>query len=86
VISLDHVNMTADDAIPIASGLARSAHAEVAEKVQDIVLLDATVEVVKNCRVHLASRLKRPVAVANDVPVPKMKIRSKPRIDHWNGS
>jgi hypothetical protein len=54
VIPLDDVNMTADDAVPIASGLARSAHAEVTEKVQDIVLLDATGEVVKNGPVHLA--------------------------------
>jgi hypothetical protein len=82
VIPFNHVDIAADNPIPITPRLIGTAHAEITEKVQDVILADQAVQVPKDRPVHLAGRVKRPVAIANDILVPEMKVSSKPRIDH----
>jgi hypothetical protein len=82
VIPFNHVDIAADNPIPITPRLIGPAHAEIPEKVQDVILANQAVQVPKDRLVHLAGRVKRPAAIANDVLVPEMKVSSKPRIDH----
>jgi hypothetical protein len=74
--------MAADNPIPITPRLLGSAHAEIAEKVQDVVLTDQAVQVREDCLVHLPGRVKRPIAIANDILMPEMKVSGKPRVNH----
>jgi hypothetical protein len=82
VIPFNDVDMAADNPIPITPRLLGSAHAEIAEEVQDVVLTDQAVQVREDCLVHLPGRVKRPIAIANDILMPEMKVSSKPCIDH----
>jgi hypothetical protein len=76
------VDMAADNPIPITPRLLGSAHAEIAEEVQDVVLTDQAVQVREDCLVHLPGRVKRPIAIANDILMPEMKVSGKPRVNH----
>ena len=55
VIPFDDMDMPADNPIPVTPRLIGSAHAEVAQKVQNVALTDPAIEVPKDRLVHLAS-------------------------------
>src|ERR1700687_745657 len=86
VIPFNNVDMAADNPIPITPRLIGSAHAEIVEKGADVIPTDQAVQVPKDRLVHLPGRVKRPIAIANDVLVPEMKVSSEPRIDHLGNS
>ena len=82
VISFDHVYVAADDAVTVQPRLIRAAETEVSEEIENIVLADLAVEIGEKSSVHIFDCVEWPIAIANDIAVAEMKIRSEPDIDH----
>ena len=82
VVSLDKMDRLAVQALAIGRHLFNAAHAKIPKKIERIVWLDMRVHPVRDARIHLFRVLKRTIAIANDVEVPKVKIGCEPSIGH----
>jgi hypothetical protein len=82
VIAFSEVNTPARQPPSIGGYLFRLSHAEVAEKIEDVIRLDTRIHTVSNRIVHLLRVCKRTVAVPNDVEVSEVEVGREPNVTH----
>jgi len=82
VIAFSKVNCPARQPLPIGGYLFCLSHAEVAEKIEDVIRLDTRIHTVRNRIVHLLRVCERTVAVSNDVEVSEVEVGREPNVTH----
>ena len=82
VIAFNEMDSFAVQTLAIGCNLFNAAHAEIAEKIQRVVWLDALVQSIRDARIHLFRACKRSITVANDIEVPEVKVGCEPSISH----
>jgi hypothetical protein len=82
VIAFNEVGLFAVQTLAVGRNLFDAAHAEIPKEIQHVVWLDALVHPIRDARIHLSRGRERPIAVSNDIEVPKMKIGREPGISH----
>jgi hypothetical protein len=82
VIAFSEVDSPARQPLPIGGYLFCLSHAEVAEKIEDVIRLDTRIHTVRNRIVHLLRVCKRTVAVPNDVEVSEVEVGREPNVTH----
>lgn len=82
VIAFSEVDSPARQPLPVGGYLFCLSHAEVAEKIEDVIRLDTRIHTVRNRIVHLLRVCKRTVAVPNDVEVSEVEVGREPNVTH----
>jgi len=80
VVSGDEIDPPAADLTAIIPRAGRASDAEVSEKVQNVIGLRVGVEPVKNSLIHLLDIGEGTSAIADDIGVPEMEVRSEPNV------
>jgi hypothetical protein len=82
VIAFSEVDSSARQPLPIDGHLFRLSHANVTEKIKDVIRLDTRIHSVRNRIVHLLRVCKRTLAVSNDVEVSEVEVGREPNVTH----
>src|SRR4051794_26411794 len=78
VVALDEEDVLAADSPAVRQGVLSVSAAEVAEKVNRVRFGDASIHSCQDLVVHVGYCDKRPIAVANDVLMSKVKVGGEP--------
>lgn len=82
VIAFSEMDSPARQPFPIGGYLFRLSHAEVTEKIKDVIRLDTRIHTVRNRIVHLLNVCEGTVAVPNDVEMSEVEVGREPNVTH----
>ena len=82
MIAFNEMDSFAVQTLAIGCNLFDAAHAEIAEKIQRVVWLNALVQSIRDARIHLFRCRERSIAVANDIEMTEVKVGREPSVSH----